>query len=111
VTENDELIRQDLSLIFEVIKGKLAAFFIKERAKRAAPPGANAEALADFCIAAVQGAMLMGKIKRSSRLVETMIGEALSHLRRSVLAPPAATTERAQRVSRDANRARARAKS
>src|SRR6516162_11260458 len=72
VTENDELIRQDLSLIFEVVKAKLAAFFIKEKAKRATPPGADAEALADFCIAAVQGAMLMGKIKRSSRLVETM---------------------------------------
>ena len=114
VTENDELIRQDLSLIFEVIKGKLAAFFIKERAKRAAPPGANAEALADFCIAAVQGAMLMGKIKRSSRLVETMIGEALSHVRRSALAnaPRAAPpTEHTERISRDANQARARAKS
>jgi AcrR family transcriptional regulator len=33
VTENDELIRQDLSLIFEVVKGKLAAFFIREKAK------------------------------------------------------------------------------
>src|SRR6266853_898750 len=33
VTENDELIRQDLCLIFEVIRHKLIAFFIKEKAK------------------------------------------------------------------------------
>jgi TetR/AcrR family transcriptional repressor of nem operon len=82
VTENDELIRQDLSLIFEVVKNKLAAFFIKEKARGAVAPSANAEALADFCLATVQGAMLMGKIKRNSQPVETTIREALSHLRR-----------------------------
>src|SRR6516162_2189021 len=32
ITENDELIRQDLCLIFEVVKTKVAAFFIKEKA-------------------------------------------------------------------------------
>src|SRR6516164_9173008 len=67
VTENDELIRQDLSLIFEVIKNKLAAFFIKEKARGAVLPSANEYALADFCIATVQGAMLVGKIKRHSQ--------------------------------------------
>jgi len=84
VTENDELIRQDLSLIFEVVKGKLAAFFIREKARGTIRPNTNENALADFCIATVQGAMLMGKIKRSSRLVETTVGEALSHVRGSV---------------------------
>jgi len=82
VTENDELIRQDLSLIFEIVKNKLAAFFIKEKAKGGIDPGANEEALADFCIATVQGAMLMGKIKRSAQPVETTIREALEHLHR-----------------------------
>jgi len=37
VTENDELIRQDLSLIFEIVKNKLAAFFLKEKAKGDSP--------------------------------------------------------------------------
>ena len=31
--------------------------------------------------------MLMGKINRSSELVETTLGEALTHLRRYTLAP------------------------
>jgi len=81
VTENDELIRQDLSLIFEVIKSKLAAFFLREKAKGKLAKQADAERMADFSIAAMQGAMLMGKIKRSSHTVETSIEEALAHLK------------------------------
>jgi len=81
VTVNDELVRQDLSLIFEVVKNKLAAFFAREKAKGNLVQRTDPEQMADFCIAAVQGAMLMGKIKRSSRSVETSVREALAHLR------------------------------
>src|SRR6516165_8171562 len=45
VTENDELIRQDLSLIFEVVKNKLAAFFIKETVTGRLSQDANEEQL------------------------------------------------------------------
>jgi TetR/AcrR family transcriptional regulator, transcriptional repressor for nem operon len=82
VTENDELIRQDVSLIFEVVKNKLAAFFVKEKAKGRLARKANAEELADFCIATIQGGMLMGKIKRDSRPVEIAVREGMTHLRR-----------------------------
>lgn len=82
VTEGDELIRQDLSLIFEVMKSKLTAFFIREKAKSRLSKDAKEDRLADFCIAAVQGAMLMGKIQRSSQVAEAGIREALSHLKR-----------------------------
>jgi TetR/AcrR family transcriptional regulator, transcriptional repressor for nem operon len=81
VTENDELIRQDVSLIFEVVKNKLAAFFMKEKAKERLVKKANEEELADFCIATIQGAMLLGKIKRDSRPVETAVREAVAHLK------------------------------
>ena len=80
-TENDELIRQDVSLIFEVVKNKLAAFFVKEKAKGRLAKKANEEELADFCIATIQGGMLLGKIKRSSQSVETTVQQALAHLR------------------------------
>ena len=85
VTENDTLIRQDLSLIFEIVKNKLATFFIKEKAKRRLAREANEEQMADFCIATIQGAMLMGKIKRNSQPVETTVREALIHLKRYVV--------------------------
>jgi AcrR family transcriptional regulator len=87
VTENDELIRQDLNLIFEVVKNKLAAFFIQEKATGRLSKDANENRLADFCIATMQGAMLMGKIKRTSQPVTRSAQEALAHLRRYVVAP------------------------
>jgi AcrR family transcriptional regulator len=81
VTTDDELVRQDLSLIFEVMKNKLAAFFVKEKAKGRLVSRANPASLADFCIGTMQGGMLMGKINRSSRTVEITVQEALGHLR------------------------------
>jgi len=86
VTENDELIRQDLSLIFEVVKNKLAAFFIKEKARGQLSQDANEEQLADFCIATIQGAMLLGKIKRNSQPVESTVREAMAHLKNHAVA-------------------------
>jgi TetR/AcrR family transcriptional repressor of nem operon len=87
VTQNDELVRQDISLIFEVVKNKLAAFFIKEKAKGRLAKRASEERMADFCIATIQGAMLMGKIKRSSQTVETTVQEALAHLKTYLVKP------------------------
>jgi len=56
VTENDELVRRDLSLIFEVIRNKLAAFFVREKARGNLTKRTDAERMADFCIASMQGA-------------------------------------------------------
>lgn len=49
----------------------------------AAKPGD--EDLADFWIATIQGAMLMGKIKRSNQTVETTVQEAVAHLKSYLL--------------------------
>jgi TetR/AcrR family transcriptional repressor of nem operon len=81
VTEKDELIRQDLSHLFEIVKNKLRGFFIREKAQRRLLAGADEDRLADFCIATIQGAMLMGKVKRNSQPVEATVKEAMAHLR------------------------------
>lgn len=81
ITDSDELIRQDLNLIFEIMKSKLAKFFVMEKAKGRLQPETNEEHLGDFCIALIQGAMLMGKIQRKSRPAEKTVEEALKHLR------------------------------
>ena len=86
VTETDELIRQDLSHLFEIVKNKLRAFFIREKAQGRLTTEADEERLADFCIAAIQGAMLMGKVKRNAQPVEAAIKEALAHLRGHIAA-------------------------
>jgi len=81
VSADDELIRQDVSLIFEVVKHKLAAFFVKEKAKGRLAKRADTQRMADFCLATIQGAMLMGKIKRSSQSVEAVAREAVAHVK------------------------------
>ena len=86
-TVNDELIRQDVSLIFEVIKNKLASFFVKEKAKGKLAKQAEPERMADFCIATIQGGMLLGKIKRDSRPVEVAVREGMSHLKQFAVSP------------------------
>jgi TetR/AcrR family transcriptional regulator, transcriptional repressor for nem operon len=85
VTEKNELIRQDLSHLFEIVKNKLRVFFIREKAQGRLVADADEDRLADFCIAAIQGAMLMGKVKRSPQPVEAAVREALAHLRRYVV--------------------------
>jgi AcrR family transcriptional regulator len=81
VTVNDELIRQDVRLIFELVKTKLAAFFLQEKAKRRLSKHADAQRMAEFCVATIQGAMLLGKIDRSKRPVEAAAREAVAHLK------------------------------
>jgi TetR/AcrR family transcriptional regulator, transcriptional repressor for nem operon len=85
VTDKDELIRQDLSHLFEIVKNKLRAFFIREKAQGRLVADTDEDRLADFCTATVQGAMLMGKIKRSPQPIEAVVREALAHLRRYVV--------------------------
>jgi len=85
LTEKDELIRQDVSLIIELIKYKLAAFFIREKAKGRLTKDADEERMADFCIATLQGGMLVGKIRRNKRPVEMAFREALGHLKHYVV--------------------------
>jgi len=81
LSEDDELIRYDVLLIFELMKNRLATFFIKEKAKGRLSPEAEEDRMADFCIATLEGAMLLGKIKRDSRSVEAILKEALIHLK------------------------------
>jgi len=87
INEKDELIRQDLSHLFEIVKNKLRAFFIREKAGGRLTADANENQMADFCISAVQGAMLLGKIKRNAQPVEAALAEALKHLRRYAVMP------------------------
>ena len=82
LTENDELIRRDLTLIFEVVRNKLAAFFIREKARGRLTAGADEARLADVCVATVQGAMLIGRVRRDSGPVEATVREVLTHLKR-----------------------------
>ena len=77
----DGAVREDLSRIFELVKGRLAAFFAKEKSEGRLAKNARADLLADFCIATIQGGMLLGKVRKDSKPVETTVREALAHLK------------------------------
>jgi len=85
LTENDEDIRGDLGLIFDEMANRLISFFESEKAAGRLVEDAPIEQMADFCIATMQGAMLLGKIRRDSHPVETTVQEALRHLRRYIV--------------------------
>lgn len=87
VSEEDEKVRKDIHAIIAMMKKKLAAFFAGEKALGRFAESADPEAAAEFCIAAVQGAMLLGKINRSTRPVEAAVKEALLHLENYVVRP------------------------
>ena len=74
-------VREDLSRIFELVKGRLAAFFAKEKSKGHLAEDASPELLADFCIATIQGAMLLGKIRKDSKPLEATVRETLAYLK------------------------------
>jgi TetR/AcrR family transcriptional repressor of nem operon len=84
--ERDGGIREDLGRIFDVVKSKLAAFFAKEQKAKRLAANASAELLADFCIATIQGAMLLGKVKKDSQPVEATVRETLAHLKGYLIA-------------------------
>jgi TetR/AcrR family transcriptional regulator, transcriptional repressor for nem operon len=79
--EKEGAVREDLSRIFELVKSKLVAFFAEEKKEGRLVENASAELLADFCIATIQGAMLVGKVKKDSQPVEATVREALAHLK------------------------------
>jgi len=85
VTEHDNLIRSDMSLLLEVVKNKLAAFFSKEKATGRLSCDANEQQMAELCIATIQGAMLVGKIRRNAQPVEAAVRELLAHLKQYVV--------------------------
>jgi hypothetical protein len=60
---------------------------MREKAKGRFVKKANEEELADFCITTIQGGMLLGKIKRDSRPVETAVRQGMIHLRRFAVSP------------------------
>ena len=79
--EQEEAVREDLGRIFELVKTKLVAFFATEKKEKRLAENASADLLADFCIATIQGAMLVGKVRKDSQPVEATVRETLAHLK------------------------------
>jgi TetR/AcrR family transcriptional regulator, transcriptional repressor for nem operon len=82
LTEDDEAIRQDLNLVFEALKERIATFLRKEKSEARLLPSTDEEQLAEFCVATMQGAMLIGKVRRDSQAVARIFADLSMHLSR-----------------------------
>jgi AcrR family transcriptional regulator len=80
LTENDDLLRQDLTLLFELVGHELARFFLQEKASGRLEARVSEAELANFCLTSIQGTLLIGKVRRDREMVDTSIRHALRYL-------------------------------
>lgn len=81
LSEEQELLRQDVRLIYEWVRGQLGRFFAERSAVGELPTSSDPDALADFCIVTVQGGLLMSKITRETESIENAVTHALAYLK------------------------------
>jgi len=80
LSAEQELLRQDVRLIFEWARGELTRFFAERQAVGELESQLAAEALADFCLVTVQGGLFLGKITRESTSFSNAVDHALAYL-------------------------------
>lgn len=70
LSEEDELFRQDMRLIFDAITDFPRDFFVSLKARNELRDGADPDAMASFCVAAMQGAGLFSKLDRNTERLQ-----------------------------------------
>ena len=80
LTEKDDATRQVLSTVFEALTKRMIAFFRKQKMEGHLSRGVNEQQLAEFCVAVIQGAILVGKVRGESEAVENVLNEVTNHL-------------------------------
>jgi AcrR family transcriptional regulator len=81
VADNQENLRKDVIEFLSWSRGRLAQFFEERKNAKELPAQVDPEALADFCIAVMQGGMLLTKIKRSSDMFENAADQAQAYIK------------------------------
>lgn len=81
LSNEQELLRQDLRLFLEWSGGQLARFFAERKAAGEMLPAADPDALAALCLTVMQGGMLLSKIRRDTKTFEQAAVQALAYIR------------------------------
>jgi TetR/AcrR family transcriptional repressor of nem operon len=81
ITAEQEHLRLAVKTFFEWSTSQLARFFAERRAAKELDPAANPDALADLCMAVMEGGMLMTKINRSPKLFTNAAQETLRYIK------------------------------
>ena len=77
--QND--LRKDVIDFLTWSRGRLTQFFCERKEAGELPAKIQPQALADFCIAIMQGGMLLTKIKRDSDMFENAANQARAYIR------------------------------
>lgn len=80
LTTNDELIRQDIKMLFDFMKGGVSTFFHKMKAKGELKKAVDPDALADYCLSVMQGGMVLSKVNRNTKPFENSVQHAMTYL-------------------------------
>jgi len=81
VTDNQESLRAAIVEFLSWSRGRLAQFFEERKMAGELSAKVNAEALADFCIAIMQGGMLLTKMNRNSDMFENAASQAQAYIK------------------------------
>jgi len=80
VTDNQESLRAAIAEFLLWSRGRLALFFDERKRAGELLKQVNPEALADFCIAIMQGGMLLTKMNRNSDMFENAASQAQAYI-------------------------------
>jgi TetR/AcrR family transcriptional regulator, transcriptional repressor for nem operon len=81
ISNEQELLRQDVRMFLEWSRSQLARFFAERKIAGELAPAVDPDSLADFCIAIMQGGMLLTKIKRDPGMFKNAARHAIAYLR------------------------------
>jgi hypothetical protein len=81
ISEEHELLRQDIQLVFGAMKDYPKSFFIKLQARGELSEGADPDAMADMCIAALQGGFLLSKANRDDAAIKHVSDHLFAYMK------------------------------
>lgn len=81
VTDDQQLLRQDIRMFLQWCHDQLARFFAAEKAAGRMVAAADPDGLADLCVIVMQGGMLVSKVKRDTDMFERAAAQAIAYLR------------------------------
>lgn len=81
LASENERVRRDVSLVFEYVRDNISSFFDELKSRGELKESADPESMADFCIASVQGALLVSKVRKHPEAAENTVAHAIKYLK------------------------------
>lgn len=88
LSSEQELLRQDARLLFDLMNRSLVDFFNTQKGKGRLRKGYDPQSLADLCFCIMQGGLLVGKIRRESQPLKNAVAHAIQYLKLAAAKPP-----------------------